>query len=453
MNTKPQTAIVPISSITFGDRTRQDYGDIAELKKSIQEKGLIQPIAVKDLNNGSFLLLAGGRRLRACAELNLSEIPIRIYTHELTEEEAKTIELEENLQRLNLSWPEECKLVKQIQDLQVAIHGVKVSTSPGAAGWSQQDTSELLNINKQQTSTDIQLAKALEIIPILATCDTKSDAIKLMKKLLMQFDNSQIVLAAATRQATTPIEVLRKQITDAYLINDCVEGMKQIPDQSIDLVEIDPPYAIKLQEVKFVWQQGDLQHDSLMKEDYNEIEGDLYLPFIEKVTKEAFRVMKPDSWLLFWFAPDPWFNSIYKLIQQAGFFVRRLPLLWVKKQGQTLMPARYLAHAYEMCFYARKGNPVIQKQGRIDTFEYPIVHQSRRIHPTERPLEMMEDLLATFTTPNSSVLVPFAGSGNTILAAFNLGMTAFGFDLSKAYRDAFVVRALEFTPRSYQPLA
>lgn len=456
MNTAPRTAVVPLTSITLGSRARLEYGDLGKLKTSIQKQGLIQPIAVKDLGNETYLLLAGGRRYKACLELDMNTIPIRIYDRDLIVEEEKAIELEENLQRLDLSWPEECALTKQIHELQVSIHGAKISTSPNAPGWSQQNTSDLLGIDKQQTSTSLQLADAIEILPSLATCETKSDAIKMMKKLMTQFTNSQIAEEVANRRAVTPLEVLRKQIVDSYITSDCVEGMKQVPRQSIDLIEIDPPYAIKLTETKTAWHRGNCDHDFLNKDDYNEIEGDLYLPFIESVIKEAYRVLKVDSWLLLWFAPDPWFEPLSKILRSAGFMFRALPLLWLKgttqfmQQGQTLMPTRYLAHTYELCFYVRKGNAEIQKQGRLDTFLYPFTQPGQRIHPTERPIELMEELLSTFTTPNSAILVPFAGSGNTILAAFNLGMTAFGYDLSKAYRDAFVARAIEFTPKAYQ---
>jgi DNA modification methylase len=53
---------------------------------------------------------------------------------------------------------------------------------------------------------------------------------------------------------------------------------------------------------------------------------------------------------------------------------------------------------------------------------------------------MMEEILSTFVWKGARVMVPFLGSGNTMLAAHNLEMTSFGFELSKSYKDSFLVR-------------
>jgi DNA modification methylase len=100
----------------------------------------------------------------------------------------------------------------------------------------------------------------------------------------------------------------------------------------------------------------------------------------------------------------------------------------------------YLASSYEMFFYARKGEARIVKQGRSNVLDYKPVPPQYKIHPTERPIEMIQDLISTFTLPNARVLVPFLGSGNTLLAANNLGMSAFGYELTKEYKDSFIVK-------------
>jgi DNA modification methylase len=49
--------------------------------------------------------------------------------------------------------------------------------------------------------------------------------------------------------------------------------------------------------------------------------------------------------------------------------------------------------------------------------------------------------------------MPFLGSGNTLLAASNLGMTGFGFDLSEEYRNAYILRVNESAPQQYKSYA
>jgi site-specific DNA-methyltransferase (adenine-specific) len=91
------------------------------------------------------------------------------------------------------------------------------------------------------------------------------------------------------------------------------------------------------------------------------------------------------------------------------------------------------------------------KQGRLNNFQYRGVAPQIKIHPTERPIEMMEDLLSVFCKPGDLVLVPFLGSGNTILACYNLGLSGVGFDLSQNYKDSFTLRVYGGGPyKSYK---
>jgi DNA modification methylase len=453
MNTLPMVDVVALASIQYGDRIREDFGELEELKASILRRGIIQTLAVKRLDDGSYLLLAGGRRWKACTELGVERVPVRIYDRDLNDEEIKAIELEENLYRKDLSWQEEVALKAQIHELQLNIHGgAKVSTAPDAPGWSKRDTAELLGESATNTAADLNLSTFLEAIPELKNCDTKAEATKLLKKLTNQVKVDTLAKQASEMHCNTPIEILRQQIMSNYLIRDCVEGMKEVEDEVIDLVEIDPPYAIKLKENKFALNRGDKQHDNLQADDYNEIDGDKYLPFMEQVFKESYRCLKKDGWLLCWFGPDPWFEPLLHLLRKTGFVVKGMPALWVKNVGQTMMPSRYLGNSYEMFFYARKGSASIQKQGRLNTFNYPTTSGNNRIHLTERPVELIEDVLDTFALPGSRVMVPFLGSGNTILAAYNKGMQAFGFDLTDNYRNHFVARVMNFTPKTILPV-
>jgi DNA modification methylase len=198
-------------------------------------------------------------------------------------------------------------------------------------------------------------------------------------------------------------------------------------------------------------------------DDYNEINPAHYEAFMRKVFEEAYRVMSDHSWMICWFGPDPWFEPMAQWIEEAGmpsqpeglswedhrknwlkskkgFKIRRLPGVWVKPNGQTMQPSKYLAHCTEFFYYARKGDPSIVRQGMNNSFQYSPVPAKKKIHPTERPIEMIQDLLKTFGRPGNTVMVPFAGSGNTLLAATNSEMVPFGWDLAQAYKDAFSIR-------------
>ena len=190
-------------------------------------------------------------------------------------------------------------------------------------------------------------------------------------------------------------------------------------------------------------------------EGYNEIPPNVYPTFMCDVLKECHRVMKPDSWLICWFGPT-WFSEVKSWIKSSLFDVGEIPGLWLKGEEdgsgnfQTNVPKWYLGNSFELFFYARKGNPNIVKQGRANSFLYPGVPRSRKMHPAERPINMVQDILSTFVQPGSTILSPFLGSGNTILAASNLMMNCFGYELTKEYKDKFVVKVHESEPGQYK---
>jgi site-specific DNA-methyltransferase (adenine-specific) len=269
----------------------------------------------------------------------------------------------------------------------------------------------------------------------LDKCKTKKEALKAIERL-----ENTIVRGELAKRAEAELGTDSMKLAKSYIVKDFFEGVKDIPAGSIDLIEIDPPYAIDLPELK----KSDLSYKANYGDSYNEINSKVYLPFLEKLCSECFRVAKPDAWLLMWFAPEPWFEYVYGTMQAAGWKCRRIPALWTKgdQPGQCFQPSIYMGNSYEMFFYARKGNPSIKKQGRKAQFDYLPVDPAKKVHPTERPIELMEDVLSTFAWEGARILVPFAGSGNTLRAAANLKMLPIGYDLSQEYRDAFVARLM-----------
>ena len=70
--------IIDISKIKVNTRIRRDLGDIDELAESIEVYGLLFPIAVRKVNEESYKLLAGYRRLKACKQLGKTEIDVMV---------------------------------------------------------------------------------------------------------------------------------------------------------------------------------------------------------------------------------------------------------------------------------------------------------------------------------------------------------------------------------------
>lgn len=432
---------ISLSDLHIGERFRKDYGDMEQFKYSIKSKGLITPIAVgltEKLNmegldtSKKYTLLAGGRRTEACIQLKMLTVPARIYDSSLNELDLRAIELAENLDRKDMSFVEECALKKQVHELQESIHGKKVAKSPQAPGWSQADTAKLLKESPNNVSRDIKLAQAIEQFPQLGLdkCKNKSDAMKLLKKAGTQLAVGQ---AAEQFQQTMKKSGRLNQMVESYIIGDCFTTMKAIPDNSINLVEIDPPYAMDLHAKK--------SESSMLG--YNEIDSKKYVNFMQQLFTESYRILRDGGWMICWFAMDPWYETLANLIDGANFKFNRLPGIWAKPNGQCSQPQTSLASTYEPFFYCRKGNGHIEKMGRSNVFAFNPVAPAQKWHPTQRPLNLMEEILMTFTRPNSTVYIPFLGSGTTLLAANNCQCKAFGNDLTKEFKDGYVVALKE----------
>lgn len=428
--------IVPITCIEVGKRFREDYGDMPMLKESIRQDGIIQPLAVcTSAEEGKYELLAGGRRFKACIELGITEVPIRIYDKDMSELEKRSIELMENIIRKDLSWIEANELKEAIHSLQIQIHGAKKQNVPG--GWGTKETAELFGVSKSSIIGDLKLAEAIKAFPMLKKADTEHDARKMLDKLKGELVARELASRMEKKLATTPVEVQRTELINAYMIGDFFDNVKNVPSGSIDLVEIDPPYAIDLDAYR-----AEKQNNPTSTMRYKEVEVDRYMPFLNSLFEETYRCMSDNSWCICWFAMEPWFEFVYTAMRRVGLVGSRIAGMWYKGEGvgSTLRPDVNLGSGYEPFFYMRKGHPSIMRQGRQNVFMYKPVFSANKVHPTERPIELMQDILQTFGHMGANVLVPFLGSGNTLLAAANLNMKAFGFDLSPEYKSEYILK-------------
>jgi ParB family chromosome partitioning protein len=103
--------VVEIRNNSLQPRTNYDDEKLAELKASIKDKGVLQPILVRE-KDGYFEVVAGERRLRAARELGLEEVPVILKN--LTDQEALVVALVENIQREELNAIEEAEAYQKL---------------------------------------------------------------------------------------------------------------------------------------------------------------------------------------------------------------------------------------------------------------------------------------------------------------------------------------------------
>jgi len=446
---------IPLSSIDRSNRIREDFGDIPSLWKDIEENGLIHPPVVK-LHNGSFKLIAGERRILAHIYGKQEEILVNITDKNLDPYEIAILEARENRSRKNFNYAEDAKMTSQLHDLFIKKYGAAAS-GPGF-GHSLRDTAQFLGENVATISQDIKLAKMIEQVPELGKMKTRAEALSMLKQVEKQMDTAQRVEEFQLKASKTPLDEKRKQLVNSYIVGDFLEKVKGIPDNHFNLIECDPPYGIDLQKAKA------LDFLNLEMQQYEEVPQATYAEFIQSVCSECYRVLKPNSWMLLWFGPHPHFEVVYQAIIRAGavfnsdgkmikegFKCNRIPIIWYKENSsaQTIGYNYNLANAYEMCFYARKENAIIHKPGISNVFSYQTVTSQNKEHRTEKPIKMYEKLLETFSKPGDNILVPFLGSGVTLLAAANTMRKGIGYDKVEEFKNGFITKVHEGEPGSY----
>ena len=421
-----QMKVVEIDKIDIVERARKEFGDIEGLASGMAEVGIIQPIAVRDLNTGRYQLLAGERRLRSLILQGEKTVPACVFGVEITPRQQKLVELLENVKRKDFTPAEEAELTQNIHSLMVSEHGDPRARGAAGQGWKQKDTATLLGCSIAKVSQDLEIAQTVKIIPSLKDVKTRG---QLVKKI-----NNIVKTAVRQKAAAAQLEKLdgevktRKQILlDNFIVADFFAGVKHVPDRSVEFIECDPPYGVNLTEVK-----GDIATT------YEDVPAHEYVGFITRVAEELWRVSAKNAWLLFWHDPS-WESMVKTRLEAAGWDVRRTKLLWIKDQAKNSAPASNLSQYYEQAYVCAKGSPKLMHEARSALFEFPCVPTQFKVHATERPIQLLEEIIEVFTPADVSVFVPFLGSGKTLMAAANKGRSGFGFDKSEKHKAAFTM--------------
>ena len=171
------------------DQPRKTFDDsaIAALADSIREHGMLQPILVRPLENGSYQIVAGERRWRAARMLGLEEVPVTIRA--MTDQETMQIALIENLQRENLNPIEGALGYQELMD---------------QFGMTQEGISKIVGRSRSAVANSLRLLQLPE--PIQQYLQEGSITVG-HAKALAGFTDEEAMLACAARAAEGQLTV------------------------------------------------------------------------------------------------------------------------------------------------------------------------------------------------------------------------------------------------------
>ena len=219
---------------------------------------------------------------------------------------------------------------------------------------------------------------------------------------------------------------------------DCLEGLKLIPDNSIDLVVTDPPYkivqggcsnkAVTINACGGILNKHDGDNIELVKKgkifNHNEIQFNEWLP-------EIYRVLKDNSHCYIMINGRN-LAELQMEAEKVGFRFHNI-IAWDKGNAT---PNKWYMQRLEFILFLFKGEAKnINNMGTTTLLQVPNIKRGTKLHPTEKPTDLMKILIENSSKKNDIVLEPFAGCGSTLLACKETGRNFIGFELDKHYFD------------------
>ena len=235
-----------------------------------------------------------------------------------------------------------------------------------------------------------------------------------------------------------------------YIDNcDCLEGLKEIPDNSVDAIITDPPYFLSMghagcsQTAKTKKKNGT---QLLSNRAFNDLA--ICAPFYEKLFSEYRRVLKDDGH--FYFFTDWRGYAFYFPLINAALPVRNL-IVWSKGSA----PGSYYTFSHEFVIFGTAA-PKLRHAGgtnvwRINGFNAGAQKTNgEKVHPTQKPIELITKMIEDSTDPGAVVLDTFMGSGTTAVACIKTGRNYIGFEIDKQYHNIAQQRIDEATKEAQQ---
>ena len=241
------------------------------------------------------------------------------------------------------------------------------------------------------------------------------------------------------------------QIRNRLITKDALKALKRIPSESIDFVFADPPYFLS---------NGGISVKSGKQVSVNKGDWDKSFGFINEMEfhrawiHECLRALKPNGTI----AISGTYHSIYK----CGFILQELEcriindISWFKPNGAPALAGRNFTASHETILWASKGkkakhtfNYKVSKNWEVDNDKIhnpgkqmrsvwsipstPKREKGHGKHPTQKPLELLQRLVAMCSKEGEVVLDPFCGSGTTGVACVLLKHKFIGIDLEPEY--------------------
>lgn len=230
-----------------------------------------------------------------------------------------------------------------------------------------------------------------------------------------------------------------KMDTNIIYNEECLQGLKRLPDNSVDAIIIDPPYYIQQLQKKITPSSNSVRQSSknaIFHHEFDHFESiDHYKEFMFDVLRECNRIIKPKGQFYMFFS----FHHIYWMIEflhrEFRFYKQ---LIWYKPDVMGLFPNQYGSN-YEPILWFRTlkndaeytyKNNIGNSQRDVFTFYSTNINDRKDagFHPTPKPKALIRQLIKNCSNEGDIVLDCFMGSGTTAVACKETNRQFIGFE-------------------------
>ena len=452
--------LIPRAAITIPasrQRTEIPKATLLELRDSIAKIGLLHPPAFVQTGE-IFRLVAGERRLRAmyllhdekrpfiCGGQPIPEdmIPVTLFSGE--KDALFEAELEENIVRVDLPWPDRTKALAELhrrrqaenpkQTFQQTADELKVRIHGSAEAASAHGGPSVEPTNKDAIRIATIVAKHLDN-PAVAKARNAKEAYK----FVLQSEESKYTAELLRRRQISAASDLSINIR----CGSCVEIMPEMDEGQFDFILTDPPYGVGA--------DGDGYRERTVHHHNYDDSPENARTILQAILTEGFRLTKPKANLMI-FTSIKHFQWLSEAASRMAWSPFPFPIIWQKSTAEGLVPwgRNGFIHTYDVIFFATKGCRGLNEP-LLDILNYTRVSRSERVYAAEKPVPLLRTLIKHATLPGDKVFDPCAGSGSTLVAAKELKRHALGLEIDQAVVDLAMVRINEEAATSESPNA
>ncbi len=274
---------------------------------------------------------------------------------------------------------------------------------------------------------------------------------------------SRKLVSRTGKAAPTPRRGCVTPRLDDVLVGDCLEILRGIPSESVDLVFADPPYNLQLESALT---RPDQSLVDAVDDHWDKFASFAdYDAFTKAWLGECRRIMKPNATL--WVIGS--YHNIFRVgatLQDLGYWILN-DVVWRKANPMPNFRGRRFTNAHETLIWAAKdaraksytfhyealkaGNDDLQMRS---DWLFPLCtgderlkdEAGRKTHPTQKPEALLARIMMAASSPGDVVLDPFFGTGTTGAVARRLGRRFVGIEREEVYADAARRRIALVTP-------